>query len=258
MENIPTSTKWTLDAAGTIGRIAVESVYMIIAPAEEGKGTGFLLSNGYIVTNEHVIRGNQTSMIKGISTTGNEITFSESIIDSNRDLALLKPSNKLSGGLILGNDDDLELGKMVSTWGFPLGYNGPSPLLSVGFLAGFKEQTDSSNTVKHLVVNGAFNPGNSGGPLFLSGNKEVIGIVVSKHAPLTNFQLQALQVLANNRTGVTFTATNNIDGSQQRFTESQLVADLLNHFRRLTQVMIGEAISAKELKDLLKENNISE
>jgi hypothetical protein len=32
------------------------------------------------------------------------------------------------------------------------------------------------------VVNGAFNPGNSGGPLFISGDNKIIGVVVSKHA----------------------------------------------------------------------------
>lgn len=255
-DDIPVSTKWTLDAAGTLGRISIESVYMIVGNQNQSKGTGFLLNNGYIVTNNHVIQGNSTDNISGFSSSGNEIHFSKSITDPNRDLALLIPKETISGGLELGDDSNLNAGEMVSTWGFPLGYNGPPPLLSVGYLAGFKEEEVNSHLIKHLVVNGAFNPGNSGGPLFHSGNNQVIGIVVTKHAPLNRFQLSALQVLASNRTGVTFTTTDN-NGNQTRFTESQLVADLLDHLRRLTQVMIGEAISVSELKSFLNENEVS-
>lgn len=257
MDSTPISTKWTLDAAGTIGRLAVESVYMIIGNATQEKGTGFLLTNGYIVTNEHVIRGNQSNQIVGTTSTGQQISFSNSIVDTQRDLALLKPTKEIDGGLGLGDDNNLEIGKMVSTWGFPLGYNGPAPLLSVGFLAGFNEYQNNSKSIKHLVVNGAFNPGNSGGPLFVSGDNKVIGIVVSKHVPLTAFQQQALQVLASQRSGFVYTATDRSTGTQRKFSEAQLVADLLDHLRRLTQVMIGEAISVKELKDLLNENKIS-
>ncbi len=257
MDETPISTKWTLDAAGTIGRIAIESVYMIVGNATQEKGTGFLLTNGYIVTNEHVIRGNQSNQIVGISSTGQQISFSNSIVDAPRDLALLKPTDEIKGGLTLGDDNNLEIGKMVSTWGFPLGYNGPAPLLSVGFLSGFNEHQNNSGSIKHLVVNGAFNPGNSGGPLFVSGDDKPIGIVVSKHVPLTPFQNQALQVLASQKSGFTFTATNTTDGTQRTFTEAQLVADLLNRLRSLTQVMIGEAISVKELEDLLNEHSIS-
>ena len=257
MDSTPISTKWTLDAAGTIGRIAVESVYMIIGNATQEKGTGFLLTNGYIVTNEHVIRGNQSNQIVGTTSTGQQISFSNSIVDTQRDLALLKPTKEIDGGLGLGDDNNLEIGKMVSTWGFPLGYNGPAPLLSVGFLAGFNEYQNNSKSIKHLVVNGAFNPGNSGGPLFVSGDNKVIGIVVSKHVPLTAFQQQALQVLASQRSGFVYTATDRSTGTQRKFSEAQLVADLLDRLRRLTQVMIGEAISVKELKDLLNENKIS-
>jgi S1-C subfamily serine protease len=256
MDDLPISTKWTLDAAGATGRIAVDSVYLISATSTDSKGTGFLLSNGYIITNEHVVRNNPTPKIIAISPTGKTITFSNSIIDAKRDLAILVPTEKLGGGLSLGDDSTLNVGSMVTTWGFPLGYNGPAPLLSVGYLAGFKDYRNGSDIIKHLVVNGAFNPGNSGGPLFLSGDNKVIGIVVSKHAPISQFHKSALDVLAKNASGVAFDATNE-KGEKVTFVESQLVAGLLNYFRDLTQVMIGEAISVSDLKDLLKENSIS-
>jgi S1-C subfamily serine protease len=255
MNNIPTSTQWTLDAAGQAGRLAVTSVFMIFCQRTSAKGSGFLLKNGYIITNEHVVRHCQANEILAISSLGERISFSNLIVDSQRDLAILKPTKSLDGGLLLGTKLTFEIGNAVSTWGFPLGYNGPAPLLSVGYLSGFMEYQAGSKNKKHLVVNGAFNPGNSGGPLFRSNDDRVVGIVVSKHAPISQFHLTALHALADNQTGVNFTATDD-QGNTRNFVESQIVADLLFHFRNLTQVMIGEAVAASELAEFLEENKI--
>lgn len=256
--NIPVATKMLLDAAGESGRSAVKSVYMIYCPKTDSKGTGFLIKSGHIITNEHVIRGNTQSEIKAQSSFGDVVTFSSLIIDAQRDIAILKPSKELKGGLELHSDDSLLTGTSLATWGFPLGYNGPAPLLSVGYLSGFSTYyTDTTKTkiVKHLVVNGAFNPGNSGGPLFISNTNKVVGIVVSKHAPISDFHKSAIEALSKNSSGVVFTATDG-KGNKKEFVESQIVADLLKYFRDLTQVMIGEAISVSELKNLLSEKKI--
>jgi len=58
----------------------------------------------------------------------------------------------------LGDDKVLKAGDPVTTWGFPLIYNGPAPLLSVGYLSGFEAVQQGDKVVKHLVANGAFNP----------------------------------------------------------------------------------------------------
>ena len=255
LTEIPISTRWLLDAVGETGRGAITTIFMIYCPATNEKGTGFLLANNRIITNEHVIRGCAANQIHGRSSFGESIRFTHIIIDRDRDLAILTPSVNIEGGLRLSIDDNIEVGTMVSTWGYPLGYNGPVPLLSVGYLAGFSAIPYRNGYIRHLVVNGAFNPGNSGGPLFKSNEDRVIGVVVSKHVPMTRFQIQALQVLANNRTGVVFRGTD-ANGNQRDFVESQIVADLLNHFRMLTQVMIGEAISNSALFDFLEENGL--
>ncbi|PIP16275.1 MAG: hypothetical protein COX46_03230 [bacterium (Candidatus Ratteibacteria) CG23_combo_of_CG06-09_8_20_14_all_48_7] len=256
--NIPVSTKWLLDVAGDAGRTAVKSVYMIACPKTGLKGTGFLLKSGHLITNEHVIRGCQANEIMAWSSFGVQVTFQRLIVDAKRDLAVLTPVEKQPGGLTLGTDENLLVGTSVFTWGFPLGYNGPAPLFSAGYLSGFiayRKDADGTNVIKHLVVNGAFNPGNSGGPLF-SPNNKVIGIVVSKHAPISEFHLSAIKALPENQSGITFTATDD-KGKQTVLVESQVVAGLLQYFRDLTQVMIGEAISVSELKTLLQENKIT-
>ena len=83
----------------------------------------------------------------------------------------------------------------------------------------------------------------------------MIGVVVSKHAPISKFHQDALSVLVQNQSGVVYTATES-DGTQRNFVESQLVADILGGFRQLTQVMIGEAISVEVLQEFLNENSI--
>lgn len=257
-ENIPVATQWLLNAAGDTGRSAIKSVYLVVCTKTSQKGTGFLLRSGQVITNEHVVRGCQAADIFGISSFGERVLFSKTSTDTTRDLAVLFPQKKLDGGLTLSSSDKgLSVGTAVSTWGFPLGYNGPAPLLSVGYLSGYKAEMKGNISVKHLIVNGAFNQGNSGGPLFQATDNKVIGVVVSKHAPINQFQLSALNALANNKSGVVFTATDE-KGNQIQFVESQLVADLLEYFRSLTQVMIGEAISVSELHTFLNEQGIKE
>lgn len=259
-ESIPLATKWLLDVSGESGRAAIKSVFMIVNKKTQSKGTGFLLKTGPIITNEHVIRGCQPSDVYAISPFGEKILFSKISSDVKRDLAILIPKKKLDGGLLLGPKEDLEVGTVVSTWGFPLGYHGPAPLLSVGYLSGYiarLKDEKSQSYIKHLVVNGAFNPGNSGGPLFRADDNKVIGVVVSKHLPMTKFQLSALEALAKGRSGIVFIATDE-KGNKIKFVESQLAAELLGHFKKLIQVMIGEAISLSELRAFLKKQGIKE
>jgi len=256
--NIPISTSWILDAVGETGRTAIDSVYMIICSKTLSKGTGFLIKTGQIITNEHVVRDCSVSEIYAYSSYRKKISFRQIILDEKRDLAILIPTEEIQGGLSLGSDDNLLVGTLVSTWGFPLGYSEPPPILSVGYLSGFKayeKNNSGKDVIKHLVVNGAFNPGNSGGPLFISNDDKVIGIVVSKHAPISNYLLSSIEVLAKNRTGVGFTFIDK-EGNEKLLIESQIVAELLQYFRDLTQVMIGEAISISELKAFLHENDI--
>lgn len=229
---------------------------MIVCQATGSKGSGFLLENGLIVTNEHVVRGCDAHQVLAHSAYGKILRISQLWIDSNRDLAILRPAEILADGLALGDSSTIQVGESVTTWGYPLGYNGPTPLLSVGYLAGFMLHQAGELKKKHLVVNGAFNSGNSGGALFRSSDNKVIGVVVSKHAPISQYHHSAIEALANNSSGVTYAATNE-NGDVKRFVESQLVAELLIHMRNLTQVMIGEAIAVEELTAMLSEIDLT-
>jgi S1-C subfamily serine protease len=258
-QDIPVSTQWTIDASGNVGRNSIPYIYLIYIPKTGQKGTGFRLKTGEFITCAHVVKNARANEIIAYSAFKVAMRFTKVIIDSVRDLAILVPIKKLDGGFSLGNEDSLMTGNIVTTWGFPYGHNGPAPLLSVGYLSGFKDYpnvTTKKNKIKHLVVNGAFNPGNSGGPLFIKQSDKVIGIVVSKKIPtLSTFDMSAISALAKNNSGVTYTRTFP-DGRKEQVVESQIVALLLQSYQNLTQVMIGEAISVSTLKEFLKENRI--
>lgn len=254
--NMPISTQWLLDAVGDTGRNSVTSVFIIICPKTGSKGTGFLIEKGIIITNEHVIRSCAANEIVALSSDGKQVTFQSLVFDKQYDLAALTPSQPLSGGLKISTEK-IEIGTKVNTWGHPLGYNGPAPILSVGYLAGFRENQNGQGykTIKHLVVNGALNPGNSGGALFKANGDEVIGVVVAKHAPFPQTVMSGLQALANNGNGLQFQAADN-QGNVKNISESQIVAMFLDHLRKLAQVNIGEAISATDLMDFLNSNKL--
>jgi S1-C subfamily serine protease len=75
--SIPTSVdaKLVLDAAGPQQRKALNAIYLIACP-EVGFGSGFLLENGIMVTNSHVVATCTEKTLFGISTANKEVKFS--------------------------------------------------------------------------------------------------------------------------------------------------------------------------------------
>jgi len=214
-------TKLLLDAAGPEQRTSLKNVYLIGCKIDSGIsfGSGFLLNDGVLITNAHVVNGCAGHTLLGVSTSNAQIAFSKTIIDPVRDLAILVPSVPLDGGYVLAVEDSPEPGTRVDTWGYPFGYNGTSPLLSVGYVAGYRNSLDNGGSVKHIVVNGAFNHGNSGGPLLVS--------VFTLH---------------------------HHDGTTENIVDSQVTSMVLDEFYQKTQIDIGEAIAASELKQFLQEH----
>lgn len=255
---VPVATQWTLDAAGVTQRNSIKSVYMMVCPATQKKGTGFLIESGSIVTNEHVVNGCTGANIEAYPSTGGKVLFSDMAVDADRDLAVLRPKQTLTGGLALGSEASLNLGQSLTTWGYPLIYSGPAPILSVGYAAGFnaakvKTKAGTERVVKHIVVNGAFNPGNSGGPVFMANDNKVVGVVVWKMRILSQTVPTVIDGFKKGgavRTSGTFSMTMP-DGTKRGVTDQEATAMVLEEFYNTVQVMIGEAISVSELKDFL-------
>jgi hypothetical protein len=178
-------------------------------------------------------------------------------MDKDVDLALLKPSHQMTGGLHLSVADKPKVGASMSTWGYPLAFNGPAPILSTAILAGFTEDGIGLKKVKHLILNGAINPGNSGGPLFQGNDDEVVGIVVAKYLPFSPPVQTLITLLASNTQsmmqglGSGNFIGKDAHGNQRTITQSMVTASVLQESYNGTQVSLGEAISVLELKTLL-------
>lgn len=252
IDTLPVATQSVIANSLPSDEPSIRNVFLVYCTRTQSKGTGFLLTNGVVISNEHVVRGSKDNEITIFLTNGKQYNIKKSIRDQKKDLAILVTEEPLQGGLKL-DFSSYQTRQPVHTWGFPLSHYGPAPLLSVGYISGFHYDNMQR---KRLIVNGAFNPGNSGGPLFKSDSDQVFGIVVAKWLiPLTIFQQTALEALKNNCSGVQFNATDE-KGSLKNFSESQLVADLLNHYRIHAQVMIGVAIPAEDLSTFLQEQGL--
>lgn len=259
---IPVATQTLLDGVKSPeSRGVIKSVLMIVCRKEGGKGTGFVLSGGEVVTtNAHVVGTCSAEELEGVSAVSNEqVKFLRMRTDPNRDLALLCATKPLPFSLALNGDGNPPVDTEVETWGYPLRYEGSAPILSRGYVAGYTEGRDEQNEIKnppvrHLIVNGALNPGNSGGPLIDRSTGKVIGVVVEKWRLFSPFVELAITALQHSPTG-TGSAMSYTDpsGKTVRLMNEQITAAALKEVYDKSQVMVGEAISVSELNAFIKE-----
>ena len=120
-------------------------------------------------------------------------------------------------------------------------------------MSGFRQDDAHGKSVKHIIVNGAFNHGNSGGPLLIARNNEVIGVVVLTFHFYPPQVKQIIDSLAQQGSGLQVGTMTKPDGTKISVSEAQITAMVLDEFYQKTQVMIGEAIAGSELKAMLKE-----
>jgi serine protease Do len=144
-------------------------------------GSGVIVDpDGYILTNEHVIRDAEKIYVTMGDGTQAEATVAGST--ASYDLALLKIQAKNIPYAPLGDSDKLETGEWVIAIGNPFGYllNDTQSTVTVGVVSALHRDVKPSSSTQPLFMNmiqtdAAINPGNSGGPLVSSAG-EVIGI----------------------------------------------------------------------------------
>lgn len=231
--------------------VALGTVLRVACPATDKGGTAFLHKGGIFLTAEHVVAGCSDPLL--VMADGN-LVYSDVVgSDTHIDVAILKPRTPVQGrALELSKLDDWHLGSQLSIWGFPGGYNGSRPMLSVGYVSG----VHSDNGSRRLVVNAAFNSGNSGGPVVDVQTGEVIGIVSSKLAPISDRAKSALLALQNQSYGMSYTETRP-DGSQFTLFEGQIVAMVLDELRNQVQLVIGMATPADLIGSFLLSKGIA-
>ncbi|MDI6765901.1 MAG: Do family serine endopeptidase [Bacteroidota bacterium] len=147
-------------------------------PTIEG-GSGFIISpDGYIMTNNHVIRDADEKKIEVKFSDGRTERAKIIGTDPTTDLAVIKVDRKDLPTAPLGNSDDLEIGEMVVAIGNPLGLQGTVTagiVSAIGRSIDILREAGGLGIENFIQTDAAINPGNSGGPLVnLKG--EVIGI----------------------------------------------------------------------------------
>jgi serine protease Do len=138
-------------------------------------GSGvFISSDGYILTNNHVIES--ASQYQVVYADGTQHDASLVGTDQYSDLAVLKVTDKVPSVAKLGNSDALNPGETVIAIGSPLGDFKNTVTVGVVSATGRSIDTGLGYSVDGLIqTDAAINQGNSGGPLVnLAG--EVIAI----------------------------------------------------------------------------------
>ena len=143
----------------------------------EGAGSGVILSSdGYIITNNHVIEGANSITVTLRDGTSYPATLVGA--DAQGDIAVIKVEATGLQAAELGSSADLKVGETVVAVGNPLGQLGGT--VTDGIVSALDRQiTLDGQTMTLLQTNAAINPGNSGGGLFNSQG-QLIGVVVAK------------------------------------------------------------------------------
>jgi len=188
----PTSAPIYVSSDGISQQETLTSLYENVLPgivslqvttAQGGSlGTGIVFdAEGHIVTNEHVIDGEEG--IEVAFSSGYKGTAKLIGVDKDSDLAVIKvdaPASEIHP-LTIGDSKKIKVGQSVVAIGNPFGLNGT---MTLGIISALGRTQDSNRQLANggnfsvadmIQTDAAINPGNSGGPLFnLQG--EVIGI----------------------------------------------------------------------------------
>jgi len=185
--NIPLSVE--LSTTDIVDKYAVSVVEIITESVEtggfsqqyikSGAGSGVIIdSEGYIVTNHHVIEGARKITV----TLRDGQNYAATLVgyDEKMDLALLKVEAEGLIAAVLGDSDTLKVGQRTIAIGNPLGQLGGT--VTEGIISALDRNISSENTAETLIqTDAAINPGNSGGAL-INSQGQIIGITSSKIA----------------------------------------------------------------------------
>jgi serine protease Do len=145
---------------------------------ESGEGSGIILSSdGYIVTNNHVVDG--ATNLKVVFKDGTQIQAKLIGKDARTDIAVIKVDKKNLNYAAFGNSDQSEVGEQVVAIGNPSGLK-LAGSVTQGIISAINRNIDVGNGPMNLIqTDAAINPGNSGGAL-VNMYGQVIGINSAK------------------------------------------------------------------------------
>jgi len=142
---------------------------------EQSQGSGFIFSEGLVMTNAHVVNGSD-QVIVGL-TNGKKLKGKLIGQDFFTDLAVLRIEGKGPWPIAdLGDSSKIKVGDWAIAVGNPFGLENT---VTLGIISNIKRNVTQlgiyDKKLELIQTDAAINPGNSGGPL-LNSNGEVIGI----------------------------------------------------------------------------------
>ena len=158
-----------------VGTVPGQNTFFGTTPSGQVSGSGVIISSdGYIVTNNHVVDG--TSDLSVTLSDGTQLPAKIISTDIFADLAVLKVDGTMPAVATLGNSDNLKPGETVIAIGSPLGQFRNTVTVGVVSATGRSLDTGNGYFMEDLIqTDAAINQGNSGGPL-VNLNGEVIGL----------------------------------------------------------------------------------
>ena len=142
---------------------------------ETGVGSGIIFDpNGWILTNHHVVTGDQIKLTVKLSD-GRRYDGRIYGIDTLTDLAIVKVEATGLPAAPIGDSSNVQVGQTAIAIGSPLGTYTNSVTSGIVSALGRSIQVDSGQINNLIQTDTAINPGNSGGPL-LDADGKVIGI----------------------------------------------------------------------------------
>jgi S1-C subfamily serine protease len=166
---VPTIDKYREQAVNSVGPSIVE------VKTNAGLGSGVIIkSNGYIVTNHHVVSG--ASSVRVTLANGRTLPATVRGSDTVDDLAVLKLNTSGLPAASFGNSTQLQVGQTVLAIGNPLGVTHTVTDGIVSALNRTVSEGQGGGSIANAIQTSApINPGNSGGALInLAG--QVVGI----------------------------------------------------------------------------------
>jgi len=147
-------------------------------------GSGvFIASEGYILTNNHVVEGTTGDLTITLADGSQE---KATIVgtDQYSDIAVLKTNGKVPAVATLGNSDVLKPGETVIAIGSPLGDFKNTVTEGVVSATGRSIDTGNGYSIENLIqTDAAINQGNSGGPLVnLAGEVVAINTLIVRNS----------------------------------------------------------------------------
>jgi len=154
------------------------------------QGSGVVLNDkGYVVTNYHVLSGNERLEIMH----GEEIIPYVDIIgiDVEKDILILKIEEKKFPAVKIGDVKSLKVGQRVYAIGSPMGFENT---ISEGIISGLRSYEELSKN--YIQITASISPGSSGGAV-VNDKGELIGIstLTAKEGQNLNFAIPIDEVL---------------------------------------------------------------